>query len=67
MFGERHDAIQVKFGKTLEGADPPASDAEVAASLDRAGFANPELFFSSLFWGGWISFRTGTAEPAIEI
>jgi tRNA (cmo5U34)-methyltransferase len=67
MFGERDDAIQARLGKILEGADPPASDSEVAALLDRAGFAYPELFFSSLFWGGWISFRTGTAEPAIGL
>jgi tRNA (cmo5U34)-methyltransferase len=65
MFGEREDAIQARLGKILEGADPPASDAEVAALLERAGFGPPELFFSSLFWGGWIAFRAGDETPTI--
>jgi tRNA (cmo5U34)-methyltransferase len=58
MVGEREDAIAARLGKILEGADPPASEAVIAAMLERAGFIQPELFFSSLFWGGWISLRT---------
>jgi len=57
MFGEREDAIKARLGKILEGADPPASDAEVAELLERAGFGAPKLFFSSLFWGAWIAMR----------
>lgn len=65
MFGERQEAVQARLGKILEGADPPASDADVSALLERAGFANPELFFSSLFWGAWISFRSGGADATV--
>lgn len=57
LFGEAPEAIRARLGKILEGADPPGSDAVVAALLEEAGFRGPELFFASLFWGGWISFR----------
>lgn len=55
MGGESTDAVQNRLGKILEGADPPASDDAVATLLAGAGFAKPDLFFSSLFWGGWIT------------
>lgn len=57
MFGEEESEIERRLAKILEGADPPSSDSEVVRLLDEAGFVQPELFFSSLFWGGWISFR----------
>jgi tRNA (cmo5U34)-methyltransferase len=55
MAGESADVAEAKLGKILEGADPPASDNEVALLLGDVGFAKPDLFFSSLFWGGWIT------------
>lgn len=67
MLGEQQDAIQARLGKILEGADPPGSDAKVAALLNRSGFEMPELFFSSLFWGGWISFRRQDARVELKV
>jgi len=57
MHGAGDDEVSAKLGKILQGADPPASDAEVTELLAEAGFNAPDLFFSSLFWGGWITFR----------
>jgi tRNA (cmo5U34)-methyltransferase len=57
MHGASGDEVQAKLGKILQGADPPASDAAVAALLDAAGFEAPQQFFSSLFWGAWIANR----------
>lgn len=62
MFGEKDESIQARLGKILEGADPPASEADVAELLDGAGFAEATLFFSSLFWGAWITRKM--EEPA---
>jgi tRNA (cmo5U34)-methyltransferase len=50
--------VEAKLGKIRHGAEPPASDAAVAALLEGAGFGAAELFFSSLFWGAWIATRT---------
>lgn len=52
---ESEEAVEARLGKILEGAEPPPSDAAVAALLQGAGFVEPELFFSSLFWGAWIA------------
>jgi tRNA (cmo5U34)-methyltransferase len=41
----------------VQGADPPDCDRDVETVLAEAGFYVPELFFSSLFWGGWIATR----------
>jgi hypothetical protein len=49
--------IEAKIGKILQGADPPDCDRDVETMLAEAGFCAPELFFSSLFWGGWIAMR----------
>jgi tRNA (cmo5U34)-methyltransferase len=57
MHGADESEIEAKLGKILQGADPPASDEQIQAMLDKAGFENPTLFFSSLFWGGWIATR----------
>jgi tRNA (cmo5U34)-methyltransferase len=43
------EEVRAKLGKTLEGADPPASEGAVADLLTGAGFAHPTWFFSSLF------------------
>jgi tRNA (cmo5U34)-methyltransferase len=58
MQGASPDEVKAKHGKILQGADPPASDEAVAALLVQAGFEQPVLFFSSLFWGAWLALRT---------
>lgn len=57
MQGATADEVKAKLGKILQGADPPQSDAAVAALLAQAGFAPPVGFFSSLFWGAWLARR----------
>ncbi len=57
MSGAADAEIETKMGKILQGADPPDSDAAVEALLVQSGFEPPTLFFSSLFWGGWITRR----------
>lgn len=57
MQGASADEVQAKLGKILQGADPPHSEAAVAALLADAGFEAPLPFFSSLFWGAWIAHR----------
>jgi tRNA (cmo5U34)-methyltransferase len=39
----------------LQGADPPHSEAAVQALLHEAGFGEATRFFSSLFWGAWLT------------
>lgn len=57
MHGATPDEVKAKRGKILQGADPPRSPQAVFALLEGAGFARPESFFSSLFWGAWIAWR----------
>jgi tRNA (cmo5U34)-methyltransferase len=57
MNGATDAEIEAKIGKILQGADPPDSDADVEDLLVQSGFERPTLFFSSLFWGGWITQR----------
>ncbi len=68
MQGATPEQVRIKLGKILQGADPPASEAEVAALLADAGFGVPAWFFSSLFWGACLARRTanelsGNAVP----
>lgn len=58
MLGATPDEVKAKLGKILQGADPPHSEAAVLALLAEAGFEAPKRFFSSLFWGAWIAFKT---------
>ena len=58
MHGADQDEIQAKLGKILQGADPPESEQTVFDLLAQAGFVRPQRFFSSLFWGAWICFRS---------
>jgi len=57
MQGATPAEIQAKLGRILQGADPPESEQAVAGLLAECGFAPPLRFFSSLFWGAWISRR----------
>jgi tRNA (cmo5U34)-methyltransferase len=57
MHGASLEEIDAKLAKILQGADPPASDEKVAELLAATGFEPPVQFFSSLFWGGWITQR----------
>lgn len=61
MQGATPDQVQARLGTILQGADPPTSEAEVAALLTDAGFGTPVWFFSSLFWGACLARRTGDA------
>lgn len=47
--------VQAKLGKILQGADPPHSEAAVQQLLHDSGFADCVRFFSSLFWGAWLT------------
>ena len=53
LFGASEDEVEAKLARIKAGAVPPASEEAVAALLAAAGFAGPERFFSSLFWGAW--------------
>jgi len=55
--GATADEVKAKLGRILQGADPPESEQAVAGLLMEAGFETPLRFFSSLFWGAWISRR----------
>lgn len=57
MHGATAEEVHAKLGKILEGADPPASEDEVARLLGEAGFGRPTWFFSSLFWGACLARR----------
>jgi tRNA (cmo5U34)-methyltransferase len=57
MQGASPDEVKARLAKILHGADPPHSDAAVAALLAQAGFEPPIGFFSSLFWGAWLARR----------
>ncbi|VVP67626.1 hypothetical protein PS918_00603 [Pseudomonas fluorescens] len=53
--GASPDEVKVKLGKILQGADPPHSEAAVQRLLHEAGFGDATRFFSSLFWGAWLT------------
>ncbi|MBM6594308.1 SAM-dependent methyltransferase [Microvirga pudoricolor] len=57
MKGAGPGEVEAKLGKILQGADPPHSEEAVAGLLAEAGFEPPLRFFSSLFWGAWITRR----------
>ena len=56
--GAAPEEVEAKLGRIRQGAVPPASEAVVASLLAEAGFGAPKRFFSSLFWGAWICFKT---------
>lgn len=53
--GASAQEVQAKLGKILQGADPPHSEAAVQQLLRDAGFGQATRFFSSLFWGAWLT------------
>ena len=53
--GASAQEVQAKLGKILQGADPPHSEAAVQALMREAGFGEATRFFSSLFWGAWLT------------
>jgi tRNA (cmo5U34)-methyltransferase len=57
MQGATPAEVQAKLGRILQGADPPESEQAVTGLLAEAGFEPPLRFFSSLFWGAWITRR----------
>jgi len=56
--GASADEVKAKLGKILQGADPPHSEAAVQKLLHEAGFGEATRFFSSLFWGAWLTRKT---------
>ena len=63
--GAVEQEVEAKLGTILRGADPPEGDAAMAAMLAQAGFVNPLLFFSSLFWGAWIATRADRETESV--
>jgi hypothetical protein len=57
MHGATPEEVQAKLGKILQGADPPQSEDAIAGLLAATGFGPPTPFFSSLFWGAWLTRR----------
>lgn len=53
LHGASEDEVRAKLARIKAGAVPPESEDAVAALLVETGFAAPERFFSSLFWGAW--------------
>jgi tRNA (cmo5U34)-methyltransferase len=53
--GASAQEVKAKLGKILQGADPPHSEAAVQALLHESGFGEATRFFSSLFWGAWLT------------
>ncbi|MGG7671860.1 class I SAM-dependent methyltransferase [Pseudomonas sp. WC2] len=53
--GASAEEVSAKLGKILQGADPPHSEAAVQQLLTGAGFGPAMRFFSSLFWGAWLT------------
>lgn len=53
--GASADEVKAKLGKILQGADPPHSEMAVQKLLHDAGFGDTTPFFSSLFWGAWLT------------
>lgn len=53
--GASAQEVQAKLGKILQGADPPHSEAAVQQLLRDSGFGDATRFFSSLFWGAWLT------------
>lgn len=49
--------VEAKRAKIMQGADPPQSEEAVADLLQESGFGLPTRFFSSLFWGAWVTLR----------
>jgi tRNA (cmo5U34)-methyltransferase len=56
--GASADEVQAKLGKILQGADPPHSEAAVQQLLQESGFGEGLRFFSSLFWGAWLTYKS---------
>lgn len=62
--GASAQEVKAKLGKILQGADPPHSEAAVQALLHEAGFGEATRFFSSLFWGAWLTCKTDAAKSS---
>ncbi|WP_340107889.1 class I SAM-dependent methyltransferase [Pikeienuella sp. HZG-20] len=61
LHGASEDEVRTKLARIQAGAAPPESEDAVALLLTEAGFAAPERFFSSLFWGAWHTRRADQA------
>lgn len=57
QFGAAPSESERKLATIMQGAEPPASDEALADLLRLSGFEQPTLYFSSLFWGAWMTRR----------
>lgn len=55
--GSAPEEVEARLATILRGADPPHGESVIADLLAHGGFEAPQRFFSSLFWGAWISHR----------
>lgn len=55
--GATPDEVKAKLAKIMQGADPPGSEAAVGKLLQECGFGESQRFFSSLFWGAWVTHK----------
>ncbi|WP_419735538.1 class I SAM-dependent methyltransferase [Pseudomonas sp. COR18] len=57
--GASPDEVKAKLARIMQGAEPPRSEAAVCELLQACGFGESQRFFSSLFWGAWVTQRHG--------
>lgn len=55
MHGATLEQVEAMRRKLHEATDPPPSEEALAALLAAAGFSRPLRYFTSLFWGAWIT------------
>jgi tRNA (cmo5U34)-methyltransferase len=51
------EVVASKLATILAGAEPPGSEEEMEAFLDRSGFRDHSRYFSSLFWCSWMAYK----------
>ncbi len=62
MNGAEPDEVKAKMSKLLQGAEPPKSEEAVISLLREAGFGEAVRFFTSLFWGAWLTRRVSPTD-----
>ncbi|WP_020481074.1 class I SAM-dependent methyltransferase [Pseudomonas asplenii] len=55
--GATPDEVKAKRARIMQGADPPSSEQAVGTLLQECGFGPLQRFFSSLFWGAWVTHK----------
>jgi len=57
--GASPDEVKAKQARIMQGAEPPSSEEAVYTLLRECGFGESQRFFSSLFWGAWVTHKCG--------